>query len=121
MMSLVLHRAGDVCVVPSLIGFGNVKMAVAHRQLDDLPPMMFIKDAPNSHGFVAPQVIEQKWKDHFSYPYREEKDGFFLPLTIHPDVSGCPLEYIPLTKGPLRRMPIDLLGPWAHARRPAHA
>lgn len=54
--------------------------------------MMFIKDAPNSHGFVAPQVIEQKWKDHFTYLYREEKDGFILPLTIHPDVSGRPRE-----------------------------
>ena len=64
----------------------------ADRQLDDLPPMMFIKDAPNSHGFVAPQVIEQKWKDHFTYLYREEKDGFILPLTIHPDVSGRPRE-----------------------------
>jgi len=31
--------------------------------LDDLPPMMFIKAAPNSHGFVNPRDIEQIWRD----------------------------------------------------------
>ncbi|KAK1926858.1 hypothetical protein DB88DRAFT_475852 [Papiliotrema laurentii] len=61
----------------------------ANWDLDDLPPLMFIKDSPNSHGFVSPQVIEQKWKDHFTYLYQEEGD-FILPLTIHPDVSGRP-------------------------------
>ena len=27
--------------------------------LDDLPPMMFIKASPNSHGFVNPRDIEE--------------------------------------------------------------
>ncbi|WWD18796.1 hypothetical protein CI109_103251 [Kwoniella shandongensis] len=62
----------------------------ANWDLDDLPPMMFIKSAPNSQGFVSPQVIEQKWKDHFEYCYREYPDGFVMPITIHPDVSGRP-------------------------------
>jgi len=31
--------------------------------LDDLPPMMFIKKSPNSHGFVNPHDIEQIWRD----------------------------------------------------------
>jgi len=53
--------------------------------------MMFIKDSPNSHGFVDAHVIEQKWKDHFEYLYEEEKD-FIMPITIHPDVSGRPRE-----------------------------
>lgn len=52
---------------------------------------MFIKDSPNSHGFVDAHVIEQKWKDHFEYLYAEEKD-FIMPITIHPDVSGRPRE-----------------------------
>ncbi len=30
--------------------------------LDDLPPMMFIKKSPNSHGFVNPRDIEQMWR-----------------------------------------------------------
>ncbi|KAI0473444.1 hypothetical protein GGR56DRAFT_695736 [Xylariaceae sp. FL0804] len=57
--------------------------------LDDLPPMMFIKNMPNSHGWVHPTVVEDLWKDHFDYFY-ETYDNFCFPLTIHPDVSGHP-------------------------------
>ncbi|KAL3466693.1 hypothetical protein BJX64DRAFT_274375 [Aspergillus heterothallicus] len=57
--------------------------------LDDLPPMMFIKKAPNSHGFVNPRDVEDIWRDHFDYFYREY-DEFVLPITLHPDVSGRP-------------------------------
>ena len=39
--------------------------------LDDLPPMMFIKAAPNSHGFVNPRDLEQLWMDQFDWVYRE--------------------------------------------------
>jgi hypothetical protein len=53
---------------------------------------MFIKDSANSHGFVDAHVIEQKWKDHFEYLYQNEKDGFIMPITLHPDVSGRPRE-----------------------------
>ncbi|KAJ9092890.1 hypothetical protein QFC21_006602 [Naganishia friedmannii] len=60
----------------------------ASWDLDDLPPL--IKDSANSHGFVDVRVIEQKWKDMFTYFYREEQDGFCFPITIHPDVSGRP-------------------------------
>ena len=61
----------------------------ANWYLDDLPPMMFIKGSPNSHGFVNPRDIEQIWKDQFDYVYREYDDAVF-PITIHPDVSGRP-------------------------------
>lgn len=57
--------------------------------LDDLPPMMFIKKSPNSHGFVNPRDIEQIWRDQFDYVYREYDEAVF-PITIHPDVSGRP-------------------------------
>ena len=57
--------------------------------LDDLPPMMFIKAAPNSHGFVNPHDIEQIWRDQFDWVYREYDYAVF-PMTIHPDVSGRP-------------------------------
>ena len=57
--------------------------------LDDLPPMMFIKKAPNSHGWVNPRDIEQLWRDQFDYVYREYDEAIF-PMTIHPDVSGRP-------------------------------
>jgi len=57
--------------------------------LDDLPPMMFIKNSPNSHGFVNPRDIEEMWRDQFDYVYRESDEAVF-PITIHPDVSGRP-------------------------------
>lgn len=55
--------------------------------LDDLPPMMFIKASPNSHGFVNPRDIEELWRDQFEWVYRE-LDYAVFPITIHPDVSG---------------------------------
>jgi peptidoglycan/xylan/chitin deacetylase (PgdA/CDA1 family) len=57
--------------------------------LDDLPPMMFIKKAPNSHGFVNPRDLEEMWRDQFDWVYRE-LDYAVFPITIHPDVAGRP-------------------------------
>ncbi len=56
---------------------------------DDLPPMMFIKAAPNSHGFVSPRHLEEMWRDQFDWVYREY-DYAVYTMTIHPDVSGRP-------------------------------
>ena len=61
----------------------------ANWYLDDLPPMMFIKKAPNSHGFANPRDIEGLWRDQFDWIYREYDYAVF-PITIHPDVSGRP-------------------------------
>ncbi|HET7386193.1 MAG TPA: polysaccharide deacetylase [Arthrobacter sp.] len=57
--------------------------------LDDLPPMLFIKTSPNSHGFVSPRHLEEIWRDQFDWVYREMDYGVFT-MTIHPDVSGRP-------------------------------
>ncbi|RCW45950.1 polysaccharide deacetylase [Halopolyspora algeriensis] len=61
----------------------------ANWYLDDLPPMMFVKASPNSHGFVNPRDIEQLWRDQFDWIYREHDYAVFT-MTIHPDVSGRP-------------------------------
>ncbi|ROR92884.1 polysaccharide deacetylase family protein [Nocardioides aurantiacus] len=61
----------------------------ANWYLDDLPPMMFIKTSPNSHGFVNPRDIEQMWADQFDWVHREMDYAAFT-MTIHPDVSGRP-------------------------------
>ncbi|MDQ6740761.1 MAG: polysaccharide deacetylase [Actinomycetota bacterium] len=61
----------------------------ANWYLDDLPPMMFIKASPNSHGFVNPRDIEQMWRDQFDWVFREMDQAVFT-MTIHPDVSGRP-------------------------------
>lgn len=57
--------------------------------VDDLPPMMFIKQSPNSHGFVNPRDLEQLWRDQFDWVYRE-LDYAVFGVTLHPDVSGRP-------------------------------
>lgn len=61
----------------------------ANWYVDDLPPMLFVKTSPNSHGFVDPRVIESLWRDQFDWVYRE-MDYAIFPITIHPDVSGRP-------------------------------
>jgi peptidoglycan/xylan/chitin deacetylase (PgdA/CDA1 family) len=61
----------------------------ANWYLDDLPPMMFIKTSPNSHGFVNPRHLEEMWRDQFDWVYREMDYAAFT-MTIHPDVSGRP-------------------------------
>ncbi|GMK58403.1 hypothetical protein CspeluHIS016_0504350 [Cutaneotrichosporon spelunceum] len=69
---------------------GMVEIPV-NWDLDDLPPLMFMKSVPNTHGFVDVRSIEAKWRDHFTYLYENEREtGFCLPLTVHPDVSGRP-------------------------------
>jgi len=65
--------------------------------LDDLPPMMFIKKAPNSHGFVSPRHLEEMWRDQFDWVYRE-CDYAIFPITIHPDVSGRPQNLLMLER-----------------------
>ena len=77
MKPLVRGRETDLIEIP------------ASWHLDDLPPMMFIKKAPNSHGFANPRDIEQLWRDQFDWVYREYDYAVF-PLTIHPDVAGRP-------------------------------
>lgn len=57
--------------------------------LDDLPPMMFIKKSPNSHGFMNPRDIEELWREQFDWVYREYDHAVFA-MTLHPDVAGRP-------------------------------
>lgn len=59
----------------------------ASWNLDDLPPMMFVKKSPNSYGFANPRDIEQMWQDQFDWVYKN-LDYAVFPITIHPDVSG---------------------------------
>ena len=61
----------------------------ASWNLDDLPPMMFVKGTPNSYGFANPKDIIGQWTAQFDYVHREYDYAVF-PITIHPDVSGRP-------------------------------
>jgi peptidoglycan/xylan/chitin deacetylase (PgdA/CDA1 family) len=77
MKPLVRGRETDLVEIP------------ANWYLDDLPPMMFIKTSPNSHGFVNPRQLEEMWRDQFDWVYREQDYGV-VTFTVHPDVSGRP-------------------------------
>ena len=77
MKPLVRGRETDLVEIP------------ANWYLDDLPPMMFVKASPNSHGFVNPRDIEQMWTDQFDWVHREQDYAAFT-MTIHHDVSGRP-------------------------------
>ncbi len=77
MKPLVRGRETDLIEIP------------ANWYLDDLPPMMFVKTSPNSHGFVNPRHLEEMWRDQFDWVYREMDYAAFT-MTIHPDVSGRP-------------------------------
>lgn len=106
----------------------------ANWYVDDLPPMMFIKASPNSHGFVNPRDIEELWRDQFDWVYREFDYGIF-PMTIHPDVSGRPqvllmlerlIEYINGHEG-VRWAPMEEIAedfrrrfPFGDPQRPRH-
>jgi peptidoglycan/xylan/chitin deacetylase (PgdA/CDA1 family) len=61
----------------------------ANWYTDDLPPLMFIKEAANSHGWVNPRDVEEWWRDQFDWVHREMDYAAFT-FTIHPDVSGRP-------------------------------
>ncbi|KAL8927064.1 MAG: hypothetical protein Q9208_002610 [Pyrenodesmia sp. 3 TL-2023] len=64
---------------------------------DDLPPMLFIKNAPNSHGWVNTRDVADLWRDRFDYFYREYEE-FCYTVTVHPDVSGQPQVILMLEK-----------------------
>ncbi|ODV83113.1 hypothetical protein CANARDRAFT_9838 [[Candida] arabinofermentans NRRL YB-2248] len=57
--------------------------------IDDLPPMMFMKNSSDGYGWANARDIEDIWRDHFDYFYREY-DEFIFPINCHPDVSGRP-------------------------------
>lgn len=61
----------------------------ANWHLDDMIPLMYMKNNANSHGFANPRDVEAVWKDQFDWVYREYDYAVF-PMTIHPDVSGRP-------------------------------
>lgn len=61
----------------------------AQWHIDDLPPLMFIKGSTDSNGWLNARDLEDIWRDHFDYYYREY-DFFIFPMTIHPDASGKP-------------------------------
>ncbi|KAF2005023.1 polysaccharide deacetylase [Amniculicola lignicola CBS 123094] len=67
---------------------------------EDMTPLQFYPHTHNSQGYVDVRLIEQMWKDKFTYMQSElevgdlegkpfgEKDMCVFPLVLHPDTSG---------------------------------
>lgn len=65
----------------------------ANWYTEDMTPMQYLPNAPNSHGYVDVRVMENMWKDKFEWLRSEvddmgEKDMMVFPLVLHPDTSG---------------------------------
>ncbi|KAI8934265.1 hypothetical protein NX059_009007 [Plenodomus lindquistii] len=65
----------------------------ANWYAEDMTPLQFYPNTPNSQGYVDVRVIENMWKDKFEWIRGEvndlgEKDTMVFPLVLHPDTSG---------------------------------
>lgn len=61
--------------------------------MEDMTPLQYFPNAPNSQGYVSVGSIIEMWKARFEYLYSEddesqENSGFIFPLVLHPDTSG---------------------------------
>ncbi|KAK3714144.1 hypothetical protein LTR37_007946 [Vermiconidia calcicola] len=59
---------------------------------EDMTPLQFFPNVPNSQGYVDVRVIERMWKDRFEWLRSEIEDGDeeikVFGMVIHPDTSG---------------------------------
>jgi peptidoglycan/xylan/chitin deacetylase (PgdA/CDA1 family) len=65
----------------------------ANWYTEDMTPLQFYPNTPNSQGYVDVRVVERMWKDKFQWVMGErgdlgEKDMMIFPLVLHPDTSG---------------------------------
>ncbi|KAI4717239.1 polysaccharide deacetylase [Aureobasidium sp. EXF-10727] len=60
--------------------------------MEDMTPMQFFPNVPNSQGFVDVRLIERMWMDRFEWLRSEVEDGregmTIFALVLHPDTSG---------------------------------
>ena len=70
----------------------------AHRWIrytEDATPLQYYPHLANSHGYVDVRLIEQNWKDRFTWLAENiedegDEDGIVFPVLLHPDTSGMP-------------------------------
>lgn len=60
--------------------------------MEDMTPMQFFPNVPNSGGYVDVRVVERMWMDRFHWLRSEIEDGkedtTIFSIVIHPDTSG---------------------------------
>ncbi|CAG9982994.1 unnamed protein product [Clonostachys byssicola] len=60
--------------------------------MDDMTPLQYFPNVPNSFGYVDVAVVERQWRDRFEWLRREIAEGDeetkVFCIVNHPDVSG---------------------------------
>lgn len=64
----------------------------ANWYMEDMTPLQFFPNTPNSAGYVDVRVVERMWMDRFEWLRSEIADGrdemTIFSIIIHPDTSG---------------------------------
>lgn len=60
---------------------------------EDMMPLQYLPHLANSMGYVSTRVVEQMWKDKFTWLWKngcegDESADFIFPILVHPDTSG---------------------------------
>ncbi|SPN97347.1 uncharacterized protein DNG_00861 [Cephalotrichum gorgonifer] len=64
---------------------------------EDMMPLQYLPHLANSMGYVSTRVVEQMWKDKFTWLWEnsltssregDESADFVFPILVHPDTSG---------------------------------
>ncbi|EME38581.1 hypothetical protein DOTSEDRAFT_29606 [Dothistroma septosporum NZE10] len=60
--------------------------------MEDMTPLQFFPNTPNSAGYVDVRVVERMWMDRFEWLLKEIEEGredlVVFSMVIHPDTSG---------------------------------
>ncbi|KAF2200490.1 polysaccharide deacetylase family protein-like protein [Delitschia confertaspora ATCC 74209] len=60
--------------------------------VEDMTPLQYLPNTPNSHGYVDVRVIERMWMDKFEFLIgeleEEAEEMIVFPFILHPDTSG---------------------------------
>lgn len=61
--------------------------------VEDMTPLQYYPNTPNSQGYVDVRLVERMWMDKFEWIRGEKEemgkeDTMVFPLVLHPDTSG---------------------------------
>ncbi|MFG1556220.1 MAG: polysaccharide deacetylase family protein [Thermoplasmataceae archaeon] len=74
---LVLGNTLDIVEIP------------ANWYLDDVTPLMFMKNIQNTFGFIPAVDVFRTWYNEFRWLLNTDEENLnVFPITLHPDVSG---------------------------------
>lgn len=83
-----MHPSPDWTTLPK----SSLVEIPANWYTEDMTPLQFFPNTPNSAGYVDVRVVERMWQDRFEWLRKEVKEGredmTVFSIIIHPDTSG---------------------------------